>query len=81
MCRICSGHSASSVAFANPAVGMRVLGVSLIVLGAAFLFSGLVFLLPVGNKRTAPRKSFEQSQKRTEYYLQQMRNERGDLSL
>jgi hypothetical protein len=60
---------------------MRVLGVSLIVLGAAFLFSGLVFLLPVGNKRTAPRKSFEHSQKRTEYYLQQMRNERGDLSL
>jgi hypothetical protein len=58
---------------------MNVLGASLIVLGLAFLFSGLVCMLPTGRKHSVAQESFEESQERTEYYLRQMREERDEL--
>jgi hypothetical protein len=58
---------------------MNALGISLLVLGLAFLLSGLIFTLLDGRKRSAPKESFDESQERTNYYLQQMREERGDL--
>jgi thioesterase domain-containing protein len=58
---------------------MKALGASLIVLGLAFLFSGLIFVLPLPRrKRSRPKESFEESQERTEYYLKQMRKERDE---
>jgi|HubBroStandDraft_5_1064220.scaffolds.fasta_scaffold2529690_1 hypothetical protein len=54
---------------------MGALGVSLIVLGLAFVFSGLVFLLPTGRKPSDLDAS-EKSQRRTTLYLQEMRNEK-----
>jgi hypothetical protein len=59
---------------------MNTLGVSLLVLGSAFLFSGLIFMFPNGPQRSAPKESFEESQERADYYLQQMREESGELS-
>jgi hypothetical protein len=59
---------------------MRTLGISLVVLGLAFLLSGLIFMLPLPSRRKqAPQKeSFEESQERTAYYLQQIREERDE---
>ena len=57
---------------------MDALGVSLVVGGAAFLISGLLFLLPTGRRVRSPQDSFEESRQRTEYYLQQMREERRE---
>jgi hypothetical protein len=47
---------------------MTVLGTSLIVGGMAFLFSGLIFLLPVSSKgdRSAKQASIEEDQARIE---------------
>ena len=59
---------------------MITLGVSLLVLGSAFLFSGLIFMFPNGSRRSAPKESFEESQERADYCLQQMREEGGELS-
>jgi cytochrome c biogenesis protein CcdA len=56
---------------------MKALGLSMIVGGMAFLFSGLVFLLPTERKLSARKRSFEESQEELEYYLSQMRKERG----
>jgi hypothetical protein len=59
---------------------MNALGTSLIVCGVAFLISGLIFLLRVPSRRkdAAQQESFKQSQEQTEYYLQQMREERHE---
>jgi hypothetical protein len=60
---------------------MTVLGTSFIVLGMAFLSSGLIFVF-FGRKPVEPsarQKSFKESQERTTYYLQQMREERDEL--
>jgi hypothetical protein len=57
---------------------MNALGISLIVGGMAFLFSGLVFLLPSEKKLSGRKQSFEESQKEIEYYLQQLRNPRDE---
>ena len=54
------------------------LGISLIVGGLAFLVSGLLFLLPAKRKILDANESFEESQARIEYYLQQMRESRGE---
>jgi hypothetical protein len=64
---------------------MTALGTSFIVLGVAFLFRGLIFMLskPFGRKPVQPsarQESFKESQERTAYYLQQIREERGELS-
>jgi hypothetical protein len=58
---------------------MDILGKSLVVLGMAFVISGLVLMLPTGRKKSAKQESLEESQERTEYYLQQMREERREL--
>jgi hypothetical protein len=58
---------------------MHALGLSLIVGGTAFLFSGLVFLLPTEKKLSGKRHSFEESQKEIEYHLRQMRKEHGEV--
>ena len=58
---------------------MNALGVSLIVGGMAFLFSGLIFLLPTERKLSQRNESIEESRERTEYYLQEMRKQRGEL--
>jgi hypothetical protein len=57
---------------------MHALGVSLIVSGMAFLFGGLVFLLPI-RKLSEKNRSFEESQKEIDYHLRQMQNERGEV--
>ena len=56
---------------------MKALGTSLIVLGLASLLSGLIFMLPVPQrrKRSAQEESFKESQERTEYYLRRMKEE------
>jgi hypothetical protein len=58
---------------------MDTLGLALLVGGMAFLFSGLVFLLPTERKLSSRTESFEDSQRRTEYYLSEMRKQSGDL--
>jgi hypothetical protein len=58
---------------------MGSLGGSLIVLGLAFVFSGLVFLLPTGRK-PSDLDTFEKDQRRTALYLQEMRNEKDHPS-
>jgi hypothetical protein len=51
---------------------MHTLGISLIVGGAAFVCSGLVFLLPAERKVFASEKSVEESLQEIEGYLRQM---------
>ena len=58
---------------------METLGVALLVGGMAFLFSGLVFLLPTERKHSSRMESFEDSQQQIEYYLSKMRKQSGDL--
>ena len=58
---------------------MNSLGIALIVGGMAFLCSGLIFLIPVEGKFDSSQDSFEESQERIEYYLRQMRKERGEM--
>ena len=55
---------------------MKALGLSIIVVGVALLFSGLIFLLPTQRKLSARKHSLEESQAEIEYYLGQMRKER-----
>jgi hypothetical protein len=55
---------------------MGTVGVALVVGGMAFLFSGLVFLVPVRGRRHRPQESFEDSQKRIEQHLREMRENR-----
>jgi hypothetical protein len=57
---------------------MGTLGMALVVGGMAFLFGGLIFLIPVRGRRHASRESFEDSQKRIEQYLREMRRNRGE---
>jgi hypothetical protein len=58
---------------------MSMLGFGLIVGGMACLCGGLIFLIPVERKHVSSIDSFEESRERIEYYLWQMRNERGEL--
>ena len=52
---------------------MDTLGVALLVGGMAFLFSGLIFLLPTERKFSSRVESFENTQQQVEYYLSQIR--------
>jgi hypothetical protein len=56
---------------------MKALGLSLIVGGIAWLFSGLIFLMPTAD--SARKRSIEESQEEIEYFLRQLRKERGEL--
>jgi hypothetical protein len=58
---------------------METLGVALLIGGMAFLFSGLIFLLPTERKLSSRLESFEDSQQQIEYYLSKMRKQSGDL--
>jgi hypothetical protein len=58
---------------------MDTLGVALLVGGMAFLFSGLIFLLPTERQLSSRMESFEETQQQIEYYLSQMRKQHGDL--
>jgi len=51
----------------------------MIVAGVAFLFSGLIFLLPIERRLSARDQTFEESQKEIARHLEQMRSERGEL--
>jgi hypothetical protein len=55
---------------------MGTVGLALVVGGMAILFSGLVFLIPVRGGRRPPQESFEDSQKRIEQYLREIRKDR-----
>jgi hypothetical protein len=58
---------------------METFGVALLVGGMAFLFSGLIFLLPTERKLSSRMESFEDSQQEIEYYLSKMRKQNGEL--
>jgi hypothetical protein len=52
-------------------------GVALVVGGMAFLFSGLIFLIPVRGGRPEPKESLEDSQEQIEQYLRKVHRDRG----
>jgi hypothetical protein len=56
-------------------------GLALMVGGMALLFSGAIFLIPVGGRRSSPQESFEDSQRRIEQYLREMRESRGEIDV
>ena len=58
---------------------METLGVALLVGGMAFLFSGLIFLLPTERKLSSRIESFEDTQQQIEHYLSQLRKLSDDL--
>jgi hypothetical protein len=53
---------------------------ALIVGGAAFVCSGLVFLLPAGRRRRRRGETIDESRARVDQHLQELRRLRGDLS-
>jgi hypothetical protein len=58
---------------------MGTVGMALVVGGMAFLFSGLIFLIPVRDRRYPPQESFDDNQERIEQYLRDMRRNRGEI--
>jgi hypothetical protein len=58
---------------------MGTVGMALVIGGMAFLFSGLIFLLPVRRTPPAPGESFEDSQERIEQHLREIRRNRGEI--
>jgi hypothetical protein len=58
---------------------MGAVGIGLTVNAMAILFSALIFLIPDRGKRATPKESFEDSQKRMEQYLREMRKNRGEI--
>jgi hypothetical protein len=58
---------------------MTALGTSLIVLGSAFVLSGMIFVTSDGRKRSAKETREESQQEETGGSLQQVREERGEL--
>lgn len=56
------------------------LALALIVGGAAFFCSGLVFLLPSGRGRPGRTESIDESRARVDQHLEELRRLRGDLS-
>jgi hypothetical protein len=59
---------------------MDPLGLALIVGGAAFVVSGLVFLLPGSRRRRKQQETIAESREQIDYHLQAMRRDPGDLS-
>jgi hypothetical protein len=57
---------------------MDTLGVALLVGGMAFLFSGLLFLLPTEREISSRTESFDINQQQIEHYLSQMRKQRDE---
>ena len=54
---------------------MNTIGVAMIVAGMAFLFSGLIFLLPIERKISDTNELVNVDQDRIEYYLRQIQND------
>lgn len=69
-----------TIVFSFRASAMRDIGLALIVGGVALALSGLIFLIPTERRSRASAKSFEDSQAEIEYYLREMRKERGETS-
>lgn len=59
---------------------MDSLGLALIVGGAAFVASGLVFLLPGARRQRQQQDTIDKSREQIEFHLRAMRRNRGDLS-
>jgi hypothetical protein len=59
---------------------MDILGIAMIIGGAALVCSGLMFLLPTERNISASERSVRESLDEIEGYLEQMRSDRGDLS-
>jgi len=59
---------------------MDPLGLALIVGGAAFVVSGLVFLLPGARRQREQEETIEESREQIEFHLREMRRDQGDLS-
>jgi hypothetical protein len=56
---------------------MTTLGLSMIVGGAAFLLSGLIFLLPTKREQSIQEKPPEEAQNAIEFYLRRIRKRSG----
>lgn len=54
-------------------------GIALVVGGMAFLFSGLVFLIPVRGSSASREVAFEDSRERVERHLSENRRNRGEI--
>lgn len=59
---------------------MRELGIALLVGGAAFLVSGLIFLVPTRLARSAQQSNVDEGREEIDRHLRDLRRERGDLS-
>jgi hypothetical protein len=55
------------------------LALALVVGGAAFVCSGLVFLLPSGRRRLRRGESIDESRDKVDLHLQELRRHRGEL--
>jgi len=55
------------------------LALALIVGGAAFICSGLVFLLPSRHRRLRRGETIDESRERVDQHLQELRRHRGEL--
>jgi hypothetical protein len=62
-----------------PSLDADALGLSLIVGGFASLLTGLVFSFLTNREPSSTERSFDESQKQIEFYLQQIRDQRRDL--
>jgi hypothetical protein len=58
---------------------MGAVGMGLTVSATAILFNALILLIPDREKPVAPKESLEDSQKRMEQYLREMRKNRGKM--
>ena len=58
---------------------MDALGLALIVGGAAFVVSGLVFLLPGSRRLRKQHETIDESREQIESHLRAMRRDRDDL--
>ena len=58
---------------------MDTVGMALVVGGMAFLFSGLIFLIPIRGSSSPPDEPFEDSQERIEQYLREIHRHRRKI--
>jgi len=56
-------------------------GIALVVGGTAFLFSGLIFLIPVRGGSPAQEVAFEDSREHVERHLGENRRNRGEIDM
>jgi hypothetical protein len=60
---------------------MDTVGLALVVGGAAFLFSGLIFLIPVRGSSSGQQAPFEESREQLERHLGENRRNRGEIDM